>query len=105
MPRPKRSYPLRAVCRGAGVSRKHAQALFDEIVEMASRGYGVSIPGLGKFWIQEYPARKIKIPQRPGSSSTRSISTGPSFALRFSSSEGLRRNLRIRSKGRAKGTW
>ena len=104
MPKPKGVRSLRDVCRRAGISRADADALFNEIVQAVRERRAVSIPTLGKFWLQELPEREITMPIRRGARQLHTIRTPKSFTLRFTSSGELRSDLRELEKGRARGT-
>ncbi len=104
MPKPKRTCSLRTICRRAGVPRTHADALFVEILEATSWGQAVNVPRLGKFWLQPFPGREAVMPIQGRASATQRLRVQPGFALRFSSSRQLREHLRIRFRGRARGT-
>ena len=104
MPKPKRTCSLRTICRRAKVPRKHADALFMQILEATLWGDAVSVPRMGKFWLQPFPGREAVMPVKGGASATHRLPLHPGFALRFSSSRLLRDGLRTRIKGRARGT-
>ena len=104
MPKPKTTCSLRTICRRAKVPREHADALFAQILEATLWGNAVSVPSVGKFWLQPFPRREAVMPVAGRASATQVLAVDPSFTLRFSSSRLLRAHLRTRLKGRARGT-
>ena len=104
MPKPKKTCSIRTICHRAKIPAHHAEAFFREIIEATLQGEAVSVPTCGSFWIQRYGHRKMRVPV-PGSTSTlKTITAPPTYALRFSSSPILREHLRRRHAGRARGT-
>ncbi len=104
MPKPKTTCSLRTVCRRSRVPRRLADALFLQILEEALAGQAVSVPCMGKFWLQPFPARRVAVPLRKGMRQTRILQVNRGYAMRFSSSKVLRQYVRRRVAGRARGT-
>ncbi len=104
MPKPKATCSLRTICRRSRVPRRHADALFLEILEASLWGQAVAVPRMGKFWLQPFPSRRVAMPIRKGARKTRVVEARPGYTLRFTSSQLLRDYLRRRVTGRARGT-
>lgn len=102
MRRRKKICSLVELCRRSGVEREAIDAFLSALVEAAVSGETVLIPRMGKFWIKEMRSKELQVPV--GQGPLQLIRIPKTLSLRFTSSAGFKQYLRIRARGRARGT-
>ena len=106
---PRRSRPghpdcsTRDLCKLADVQRKHLDRIWEVIIDQAMDGRVVTVQGIGKFWIKEWPPRARRVINYK-TNETRIQQFPTTYKLRFKVSANLLKAIQLRSKGRMAGT-